>query len=404
MKSAENRLRASPNLSGAGGFDYIEEMSDIKNLVRREVIETAETLVVKVGTNVLSNDAGTLDVARITALCEQIHRVIQTGRKVVVVSSGAVGAGLGLLGLTQRPDDLPHLQASAATGQAHLIHLYDVSLRKHGYHAAQLLLTANDFKQRPRYLNVRNTLNTLFEYGVVPIVNENDTVSIDEIKFGDNDHLAAMVTSLVPQPLLVILSVVDGLYDGDPKTPGSKLLSTVEQWDDSLLDLAADEQSLHGTGGMRTKLEAVRTATAVGDNVIIASGSRSDVLDAVLAGDEVGTLFLAKGSTVPAWKRWIGYTVRPKGQFHLDDGACRALERSGRSLLAIGITEVDGDFARGEVVALLNPEGREFARGLTNFDSRDARAIAGQHSDQIIGILGDLPYAEVIHRDNLVLI
>ena len=379
-------------------------MSSIKNLVRREVIETAETLVVKVGTNVLSNADGTLQIDRIAMLCEQIHRVVETGRKVVVVSSGAVGAGLGLLELTHRPDDLPHLQASAAVGQAHLMHLYDESLREHGYHAAQLLLTANDFKQRPRYLNVRNTLNTLFEYGVIPIVNENDTVSIEEIKFGDNDHLAAMVTSLVPQPLLVILSVVDGFYDGDPSLPGSKLFETVDKWDDSLLNYAVENQSTHGTGGMRTKLEAVRTATAVGENVIIASGTDSNVLDRILAADEVGTLFLAKGSTVPAWKRWIGYTVRPKGRFQLDDGACRALKQSGRSLLAIGITAVEGEFAKGEVVALTNQEGHEFARGLTNFDSRDIRAIAGKRSDEIVDILGDLPYAEVIHRDNLVLI
>ncbi len=379
-------------------------MQNLPNLVRREVIETAKTLVIKVGTNVLSNDDDTLNVERIALLAEQVQRILQTGRKVVIVSSGAVGAGIGLLGLDQRPDDLPHLQAAAATGQAHLIRHYDDCFRRHGYQAAQLLVTANDFKHRGRYLNVRNTLNTLFEYRVVPIINENDTISIEEIKFGDNDHLAAMVTNLLPSPLLVILSVVDGLYDGDPNDPDSSAIRLVGKWDDSLLHLAQAARSARGTGGMQTKLEAVRTATAVGENVIIADGTQPGVLDDILAAKEVGSLFLAQGATVPAWKRWIGYTVPPKGRFLVDDGARRALEQSGRSLLAIGITAVEGEFSKGEVVALSDASGSEFARGLTNYDSRDVRRISGKRTDQIGEILGSMPYAEVIHRDNLVVI
>lgn len=372
------------------------------NLVRREVVETARTLVIKIGTNVLSRDDDSLDIERLESLAEQIHRVHESGRRVVVVSSGAIAAGIGLLKLPARPADLPHLQAAAATGQAHLIRLYDDCLRKHGYRAAQVLLTANDFSQRVRYLNVRNTLYTLFEYGAVPIVNENDTVSVDEIRFGDNDQLAAMVTNLLHAPLLIILSAVDGLYDRDPRDAESRLIPLVEQWDDSLFDLAVPGLTARGTGGMKTKLQAVKSATAVGENVVIADGTLPNVLDDIIAARDVGTLFLAKGAAVPAWKRWIGYTVRPQGGFLLDDGARRAIESSGRSLLAIGITAVEGDFEKGAVVSLIDDGGREFARGLTNYSSRDARLIAGKRSSEIVETLGSLPYAEVVHRDNLV--
>lgn len=374
----------------------------MQNLVRREIIETARTIVVKIGTNVLSRDDDTLDHERIAELAGQIHAIRESGRQVVLVSSGAVAAGLGLLGLASRPRDLSHLQASAAAGQAHLIRVYDDCLRQYGYHAAQLLLTANDFKQRTRYLNVRNTLHALFEYGAVPIVNENDTVSVDEIKFGDNDHLAAMVTHLVEAPLLVILSVVDGLYAGDPGDPQSERISLVETWDDALFEFVSARRTQRGTGGMRTKLEAVRKVTRVGENAVLADGRQPQVLENILAGREVGTLFLAAGSSLPAWKRWIGFTVPPRGRYVLDEGAHRAIEVSGRSLLAIGITAVEGDFAKGEVVSLVDATGREIARGLTNYNARDARALAGRRTDEFGEILGSLPYAEVVHRDNLV--
>src|SRR5436190_10385097 len=205
--------------------------------VRREVVQTARTLVIKIGTNVLSKDDDTLDDARFDALAREVHFVRKSGRQVVLVSSGAIGAGIGLLGLDKRPDDLPHLQAAAAVGQAHLIRKYDHALHQYGYRAAQLLLTANDFRRRARYLNVRNTLRTLFEYNAIPIINENDTVSVEEIRFGDNDRLAAFVTNLLESPLLVILSVIDGLYSGDPADPASRLIPLVENWNESLLNL-----------------------------------------------------------------------------------------------------------------------------------------------------------------------
>ena len=371
------------------------------NLVRREVVESARTIVIKVGTNVLSREDDTLDVELIGALAEQIHRIRRTGRRIVLVSSGAVGAGMGLLGLKRRPTDLPHLQAAAATGQANLIRTYDDAFKRHGYHAAQMLLTANDFRNRDRYLNVRNTLNTLFEFGVVPIVNENDTVSVHEIKFGDNDQLAAMVTNLLEAPLLIILSVVDGLYDGDPDRPGTKRIPMIDQWDDSILAYAHQTRSSRGTGGMQSKLESVRMATAVGECVFIANGREPDVLDRILSADDVGTLFVAKGALVPKWKRWIGYTVTPQGMLHLDRGAVHAVEQSGKSLLPIGVVRVVGQFERGELVSLIDDTGTEFARGLTNYDSQTLQSIHKQRTAEIERMLGSVPYTEVIHRDNL---
>jgi glutamate 5-kinase len=370
------------------------------NLIRREVIETAKTMVIKIGTSVLSNDDDTLNVARVETLVEQVQRIRQTGRKVVLVSSGAVGAGLGLLGLKKRPSDLPHLQAAAAVGQTELIRLYNECLGKYGQRAAQLLLTANDFRNRERYLNVRNTLNTLLEYPIIPVINENDTVSISEIQFGDNDQLAAMVSNLLDDSILVVLSVIDGLFDGDPDSAESQLIPLVEKWDAHLMSLATDNKSRRGKGGMQSKLQAVRKVTDVGESVIIANGRRDDVLDRVLAGEEVGTLFLAQEKSIPAWKRWIGYTVDPSGWIEVDDGAKNALIANGRSLLAIGITKVDGRFERGDVISIRDSTGTQFARGLTNYDSRIATSIRGKRSSE----LPESCEQEVVHRDNLVIL
>jgi glutamate 5-kinase len=373
----------------------------MQSLIRQEIIQTARTVVIKVGTSVLSNDDDSLDVSRIAGLTEQIYRIRQTGRRVVLVSSGAVGAGMGLLNLKQRPSDLPHLQAAAAAGQAHLIRLYNDCLEVHGFRAAQLLLTANDFRNRERYLNVRNTLNTLFEFSIIPIINENDTVSISEIQFGDNDQLAAMVNNLLEGSLLIVLSVIDGLLDGNPDSPDSKVIPVVERWDEKLLALASASKSRGGTGGMKSKLQAARKVTEVGENVIIANGRRDRILDQIMAGDEVGTLFLAQGRNVPAWKRWIGYTVEPRGRLKLDAGAKKALTTNGRSLLAIGITEVEGKFGRGDVVSLLGEDGLEFARGLTNYDSPTTARLKGQRLADLPSDPANLPYEEIVHRDNL---
>ena len=371
------------------------------SLIRQEVIQTARTVVIKVGTSVLSNDDDSLDVSRIASLAEQIVRIRQTGRRVVLVSSGAVGAGMGLLGLKERPTDLPHLQAAASAGQAHLIRLYNDCFEKHGFLAAQLLLTANDFRSRERYLNVRNTLNTLFEYRVIPVINENDTVSISGIQFGDNDQLAGMVNNLLDDSLLVILSVIDGLLDGDPNDPSSRVVSLVKRIDDEMLGLATDTKSRRGKGGMQTKLHAVRRVTSVGERVIIANGRDPETLPRILDGDEVGTLFLAQGRSVPAWKRWIGYTIEPNGAVHVDAGVADALTNRGRSLLPIGVTRVEGSFGRGEIVSIINPDGREFARGLTSHDSTVTSRLKGQRGEAVRALVGEEGDDEVIHRDSL---
>ncbi len=375
-----------------------------RDLVRDDVVLSARTWVVKVGTSVLTGPEGTLDPGRIGHLAEQINAVMETGRRVALVSSGAVGAGIGQLGLRRRPDNLRQLQAAAAVGQSFLIRAYDEGFRRHGRHAAQLLLTHEDFDSRPRYLNMRNTLTALFEYDAIPVINENDTISVDEIKFGDNDLLAAMVTNLLQAPLLVILSVVDGLCRADPGVLGlGEVVPLVPNLDEEIFGLAGDSRSSLGTGGMRSKLHAAGLVTRAGGSVIIASGTKPGPLTRILAGEAVGTLFLARGATQGARKRWIGLTARPRGHLIVDAGARIALETGDKSLLAIGIVDVVGEFEKGDVVAVRDPEGHEFARGLINYPSPEARQIRGLRTAQARDAIGSALYDEVIHRDNLVL-
>lgn len=375
-----------------------------RDLVRDEVVLSSRTWVVKVGTSVLTGPDGTLDPERIGHLAEQISQVTATGRRVALVSSGAVGAGIGQLGLAKRPDNLRQLQAAAAVGQAYLIRAYDEGFRRHGRHAAQLLLTHEDFDSRARYLNMRNTLTALFEYNAVPVINENDTISVDEIKFGDNDKLAAMVANLLQAPLLVILSVVDGLCRSDPGASGlGEVVPLVADLDEEVLGLAGDSRSAGGTGGMRSKLQAAQLVTRAGGSVVIASGRKAEPLTRLLAGEAVGTLFLAKGQTQGARKRWIGLTARPRGYLVVDPGARTALEQGDKSLLAIGIVSIVGEFEKGDVVGVRDLEGCEFARGLTNYHAPDARQIVGLRTEQARKVVGLAHYDEVIHRDNLVL-
>jgi glutamate 5-kinase len=373
--------------------------------VRQEIIALAHTIVVKVGTNVLTGADGTLDPARLHGLANQVQRIRRSGRKVALVSSGAIGAGIGRLGLGKRPSDLRHLQACAAVGQSFLMRAYEECLAGQGARTAQILLTASDFDNRTRYLNARNTILTLFEWDCLPIINENDTISVTEIRFGDNDHLAAMVTNLLQAPLLVLLTVVDGLYDSDPGTDANaRIVSTVPRIDAAIMDKAGDGRSPLGAGGMRSKLRAARLATEAGESVIIADGTRSGVLDAIMAAEPVGTLFLPHGGTMPAWKRWLGYTARPRGRLVVDAGARTAVEKNGRSLLPIGVVEVAGNFHKGDVIALADVNGTEFARGLTNYSAEDASRIRGLRTERIADALGSVPYEEIVHRDNLVVI
>lgn len=373
------------------------------DLLRQEIATSANPIVVKVGSRVLTRPNGRLDQERIVCLSGQLAMLRGQGRRVVMVSSGAVAAGMGRLGITRRPTDLAHLQAVAAVGQSHLIESYDRALRGHGHHAAQVLLTAEDLNDRTRYLNVRNTIFSLFDLQAIPILNENDTVSVEElqISFGDNDRLAAMVTNLIRAPLLILLSDVEGLYDGDPADPASRLIPTVTRLDDATRALALDHPSKLGKGGMASKLEAARIATAAGETVVIAGGRRDDVLSAIVRGESIGTLILARGQAVTSRKRWIGFAARPVGAVVLDEGACRAILQQGRSLLAIGVVDVIGDFRKGDVVSLRRRDGTELARGLCNYHAAEVRRIGGLRTDQIADVLGHRPYYEVIHRNNL---
>jgi glutamate 5-kinase len=373
--------------------------------VRQEVLALAHTVVVKVGTNVLTDAEGVLSHERLQSLADQLHRIRKSDRRVVLVSSGAIGAGVGRLRLGKRPADLRHLQACAAIGQSLLMRAYEECLAPYDTPTAQILLTAGDFDSRARYLNARNTLLALFEWGCLPIINENDTVSVAEIRFGDNDHLAAMVTNLLQAPLLILLTSADGLYPGDPSAdPALRPLTTVPRIDSGILEMAGTSRSSLGTGGMRSKLKAARLATTAGESVIVANGNTPGILDRIFSGETVGTLFLPHGGTLSAKKRWLGLTARPRGRLHVDAGARRAIEKQGRSLLSIGVVRISGSFSKGDVIALCDPEGVEFARGLSNYSSTDAERIRGLRTEQIGEVLGALPYEEIVHRDNLVVV
>lgn len=372
--------------------------------VRQSIIAATTSVVVKVGTRVLTGPDGRLDGHRIAVLSDQLARLADTGRQVVMVSSGAVGAGVGKLGLKSRPAGLAQLQAVAAIGQTDLIQAYERSLSQRGRHAAQVLLTATDLRRRSGYLHVRNALTQIHAYGAIAIINENDSVSVGELMttFGDNDRLAASVSGLLNGVLLVILSDIDGLYDGPPTDPASTRLSLVPELTPEVFALAKDRACSTSKGGMASKLKAAETATSHGNPTIIGPGRDDAVLDQIFAGRDVGTLFLPNARHIRGRRRWIGSSAHVEGQLGIDAGAVRALVERDSSLLAIGIRSVDGQFGRGAVVSLRDPRGNEVARGLINYPSEDVVKIAGLPSDRIAEVLGHRPYEVVVHRDNLV--
>ncbi len=373
--------------------------------LRQLIARSTQCVVVKVGTRVLTTPEGRLATDRVARLADELKTLVKEGRQVVLVSSGAVGAGLSHLGWDRRPTDLARLQAVAAIGQAKLIEEYDRQLQKHDLHAAQLLLTADDLDHRGRYLNIRNTLLTLLSWQCIPIVNENDTVSVEELMttFGDNDRLAAVVTNLLRAPLLVILSDVAGLYDGDPTDPQSKVLDTVLDIEQAVARFVHDRNSEFSKGGMASKLEAARMLNLAGENVIIASGHDPGVLAAIFRGDSVGTLFPATGKPISPWKRWIGFSAQPRGTVTIDAGAARAVVEQGRSLLPIGIQAVQGPFEKGDVISVHAANQVELARGLSNYAAAELTRIAGCRTEEIARRLGHCPYEEAIHRDNMTL-
>ncbi len=369
---------------------------------RRAVLGNARRLVVKVGSNVLTSKGGALDVRRVHHLAEEVSALCDQGKEVIVVSSGAIAAGVGELGLPGRPKAMPGLQAAAAVGQGRLIHTYSEAFRTHGRAVGQVLLTREDMEDRSRFLNTRNTLRALLELGCVPIINENDSVSVEEIRYGDNDFLAAHLATLILADLVVILSAVDGLLERD--AAGQPHVVSVVECIADAVRLDTGEKSARGTGGMSSKLRAADIVTRAGVPVVIAGGKQPNVLTRVLAGEAVGTLFLPAARRMTSRKRWIGFTARPAGRLIVDDGARRALVEGGKSLLASGVQAYLGTFQKGDVVVIAVGNEPPFAQGIVNYPSAELALIQVLHSRDIQARLGRRASDEVVHRDNLVIL
>ncbi len=371
--------------------------------MRTILIAPAKRIVIKVGSAVIANNDG-LNNKRIESLTQEICALRQQGYEVILVSSGSVAAGKGDLGITGRPQTIPLKQAAAAIGQSRMMRSYRSAFRARGENVAQILLTRDDLANRRRYLNARNTIMTLIEYGVTPIINENDTVVVDEIRFGDNDNLSAMVTNLCEANILVILSDVDGLFDCNPRTnPGAKLIHEVERITEEIEHMAGVCNSDIGTGGMYTKVKAAKRATMQGVGTAIINGVAPGNLQRLFAGEDVGTYFLPNTNRMAAKKHWIAFTKKPRGKLFVDAGAFNAITKDGSSLLPSGIKGVEGGFDRGDAVQLCDADGFEFAKGVTNYTLTELLQIMGKKTSEITGILGYKYGDEIIHRDNLVL-
>ena len=368
-------------------------------------VANAKTLVIKVGSSLVTNDGRGLDVEAIARWASQIARLHALGKRCILVSSGAIAEGMQRLGWARRPHAMHELQAAAAVGQMGLVQCYETCFREHGLATAQVLLTHADMADRQRYLNARSTLRTLLALGVITVINENDSVVTDEIKFGDNDTLGALVTNLVEADALVILTDQAGLYDADPRRhPGAKLIGEALAGDPGLEQLAGGAGSGVAKGGMITKVLAAKRAARSGAHTVIASGREPDVLTRLAQGERLGTLLLAREATLAARKQWLADHLNVGGRLSLDAGAVRALVRYGKSLLPVGVTSASGEFERGAVVVCQDPEGRELARGLVNYSAAETRLIMRRPSSEIESVLGYVDEPELIHRDNLVLL
>ncbi|MGL4943515.1 MAG: glutamate 5-kinase [Thermoguttaceae bacterium] len=371
--------------------------------MRNELLTTSDIVVVKVGTNVLTAGGGRLSESRIVSLTTSLSDLMRRGKRVVLVSSGAVAAGMERLGLTERPAELPLLQAVAAVGQGTLIETYERAFGANDVRVAQVLLTADDFSHRQRYLNARNALRAILDFHAIPIINENDTVSVDELHttFGDNDRLASLVATLFESPLLILLTDVEGLFDRDPSDPAAKLVTLVSAWEPNLLELVAPKKSSRSKGGMASKLRAAKLVTESGGNLIIASGDHDDTLVRIFAGEDVGTIFLQQDHPLAAKRRWLAFAGRAQGTITLDDGAVRAVIEKRKSLLPIGIVATSGRFEKGDIVSLCDTSGTERGRGLTNYSADEVEKIRGKRSDEIAATLGRCHYEEVVHADHI---
>ncbi len=367
----------------------------------REAVSHSRRWVVKIGSALATNQGLGLNLPAIDAWAGQMVELQRAGRQVVLVTSGSVAEGAARLGWKQRPKALNQLQAAAAIGQMGLVRGWDQAYEKFGSRAAQILLTHDDLSDRQRYLNARSTLWTLLELGVFPVINENDTVATEEISLGDNDTLAGLVSNLIEADLLVILTDQDGIMTADPRhDPEARLIEQAEV-DSPDLEAVAGDGGAWGRGGMRTKLRAARLAARSATTTIIAGGRRPDVLRDIANGISVGTLLYSSREKIAARKQWLAGTPRARGTLKLDAGACQALRSQGKSLLAVGVVAVEGQFQRGELVALIDGEGREIGRGLVNYSAEECQRIAGQPSDRIEAVLGFMREPELVHRDNL---
>jgi glutamate 5-kinase len=370
----------------------------------REQLGAAQRWVVKIGSAMITNDGQGLDNFSIDAWVAQMAELHQSGRELLLVTSGAVAEGMRRLGWGQRPTVLADLQAAAAVGQMGLVQAWESAFERHGIQTAQILLTHEDASDRQRYLNIRNTLRTLLRLRVVPVINENDTVAFEEIRFGDNDTLGALVANLVEAELYVILTDQQGLYDKNPRQfADARLIGEGRAGDPALEGMAGGAGSL-GSGGMMTKLHAATKAARSGAFTLLAWGREPEVLRRVAAGAELGTLLRPSQSPLAARKQWLAVQLQVRGRLHLDAGAVRALRAAGKSLLPVGVTAVEGKFSRGDLVACLDPGGTEVARGLVNYDTEPALALIGKTTRRIEALLGHVDDPELIHRDNLVLV
>jgi glutamate 5-kinase len=373
--------------------------------VSRQAVTEARRWIIKLGSSLVTNQGRGVDAQAVAAFAAQMAALRDRGHQVVLVSSGAIAEGMKRLGWTQRPHEIHDLQAAAAVGQMGLAQAYEVGFAAHGLKTAQVLLTHEDVADRRRYLNARATLNTLLGLGVIPIVNENDTVVTDEIKLGDNDTLGALVTNLIEADLLVILTDQPGLYTADPrKSADATLISQARAKDSTLVAMAGGAGTTIGTGGMATKVRAAQRAAGSGADTIIASGHEADVLVRLASGEPLGSWLTADLPVMTARQQWLADHLSLRGRLVLDAGATKVLLTGGKSLLPIGVTGVSGDFERGDVVACCDATGQEIARGLVNYSANESRRILGKPSSQIEAVLGFVEEPELIHRDNLVLI
>lgn len=371
--------------------------------LRKRVVSQVKRVVVKVGSKVLTDPERGLREEAFTALAKEISEIKKRGIEVIIVSSGAIASGVAKLGLKGYPTSIPHKQAAAAAGQSYLMWLYEKAFAFFGEKVAQILLTHDDMGSRKRFLNARHTILTLLSYGVVPIINENDTVATEEIRFGDNDYLAALVVNLVEAGLLILLTDIDGLYRDDPeRCKASRPIPLVEKITPDLKRVAKGPSDPFGRGGMISKVEAAEKVCRFGVPAIIANGTIQGVLKGIFDGEVVGTLFIPSGERLSSRKHWIAHASKPSGKIIVDEGAKEAILERGKSLLPSGIIGVEGHFRAGEVVLCVDEEGNELARGLVNYSSKEVDAIKGVKTSEVEEILGYKPYDEVIHRDNLV--